>query len=60
MEGMTPEVMELGVEVSEELDREGYAERAVAVLQQSGYTAWRNCVGHVAIDPTGIEVPPLS
>ena len=60
MAGMTPEVMELGVEVGEHLDREGYVERAVAVLQQSGYTAWRNCVGHVAIDPTGIEVPPLS
>ena len=59
-EGLTPEVMGLGVEVAEQLDREGYVERAVAVLQQAGYSAWRNCVGHVAIDPTGIEVPPLS
>lgn len=58
-EGLTPEVMGLGVEVAEQLDREGYVERAVAVLQQAGYSAWRNCVGHVAIDPTGIEVPPL-
>ncbi len=59
-EGLDPEAMELGVEVGEQLDREGYVERAVAILQQSGYTAWRNCVGHVAIDPTGIEVPPLA
>ncbi len=59
-EGVTPEVMRLAGDVAEQLDREGYVERAVAVLQQSGYTAWRNCVGHIAIDPTGIEVPPLS
>ena len=59
-ESATPEVMQLGVEIGEQLDRDGFAERAVAVLQQAGYTAWRNCVGHVAIDPTGIDVPPLS
>jgi hypothetical protein len=34
------------------LERDGFAEHAVEVLKRSGYRAWVNAVGHVAIDPT--------
>jgi hypothetical protein len=37
------------------LEREGFHERAVQVLQRSGFRSWINCVGHVAVDPASIR-----
>jgi hypothetical protein len=39
------------------LFREGFNERAAQVLRAHGYSAWVNCVGHVAIDPVSIPRP---
>lgn len=36
-------------EISEQLDREGYLDGAVAALKRAGYDAWRNSVGHVSV-----------
>ena len=36
------------------LEREGYLEAAVDVLNRSGLNAWVNSVGHIAIDPSGL------
>jgi hypothetical protein len=36
-------------EIGEQLDKEGYVERAAAVLKQAGYKARRNDTGHVAV-----------
>jgi hypothetical protein len=33
------------------LEHEGFNQRAVDALNERGYRAWVNCVGHVAIDP---------
>jgi hypothetical protein len=41
------------------LERDGFAERAVEVLGRSGYRAWLNAVGHVAIDPTTGPLPEI-
>jgi hypothetical protein len=38
-------------QIGSALEREGFCERAVDILGKSGYRAWINCVGHVAIDP---------
>jgi len=38
-------------EIQLALEREGFAERAVAVLRKSDLRAWVNEVGHVAVDP---------
>jgi SAM-dependent methyltransferase len=39
----------------EELDAMGLPERAAASLRRAGLNAWRNPVGHVAVDPAGLE-----
>jgi hypothetical protein len=36
------------------LQQEGFTDRAVSVLKRAGYNAWKNPVGHVAVDPQGI------
>jgi hypothetical protein len=36
-------------EIGEQLDKEGYVEKAAAVLRRAGHTAWRNNTGHVAV-----------
>ena len=36
------------------LQQEGFADRAVSILNRAGYHAWINPVGHVAVDPQGI------
>jgi hypothetical protein len=36
-----------------QLAEEGFADRAVSVLQRAGYHAWKNSVGHIAVEPTG-------
>jgi hypothetical protein len=33
------------------LDRRGLVDAAVESLGRSGIRAWRNCVGHVGVDP---------
>jgi hypothetical protein len=33
---------------------EGFVDQAVAVLKSAGYHAWKNPVGHVAVDPTSM------
>ncbi|CAN5669309.1 hypothetical protein BH10CHL1_BH10CHL1_31780 [soil metagenome] len=43
------EIMERQARVCQQLDQEGYVERAVTVLQQAGLLAWRNCVGHISV-----------
>lgn len=39
----------------EELDEMGFAERAAESLRRSGLDAWRNAVGHVAVDPADLK-----
>jgi SAM-dependent methyltransferase len=36
------------------LEGEGFNQRAADVLTAAGFTAWINCVGHIAIDPAGL------
>ena len=43
-------------QINEQLDQEGYVEAAVNVLRQTGYQAWRNCVGHIGVDPAQLAV----
>lgn len=43
-------------QINEQLDQEGYVEGAVNALRQAGYQAWRNCVGHIAVDPAQLPV----
>jgi hypothetical protein len=43
-------------QINDQLDQEGYAAGAVQVLTQAGYDAWRNCVGHISVDPARFEV----
>jgi len=38
-------------EIRAALDGEGFVDRAAAVLSKAGYHAWRNPVGHIAVDP---------
>ena len=42
--------------VGKALEREGYAQKAVDVLNNAGYNAWINCVGHIAIDPNDLNI----
>lgn len=39
----------------EELDQMDFSEKAAESLCRSGLRAWRNPVGHVAVDPAGLE-----
>lgn len=49
-------LLETAVEtIGTTLVSEGYVERVVAVLQNAGIDAWRNCVGHVAVNPNGLD-----
>jgi hypothetical protein len=43
-------------QINEQLDQEGYVDGAVTVLKQAGYNAWRNCVGHISVDPAQVGV----
>jgi SAM-dependent methyltransferase len=44
-------MMRISPTVAEAINREGFALRAVEVLRGLGIRAWRNEVGHVAVDP---------
>ncbi len=37
--------------IQQQLEQEGFAERAVAVLRRAGHEAWINPVGHLAVNP---------
>jgi len=39
--------------LSDQLDRDGLTDGACDILRRSGFMAWRNEVGHVAVDPAG-------
>ena len=41
--------------VGRKLEEEGFAEGAAEILRAAGYDAWVNCVGHVAVDPAGVD-----
>ena len=41
--------------VGRQLEEEGFPEAAAEILRAAGYDAWVNCVGHVAVDPAGVE-----
>jgi hypothetical protein len=41
-------------QIALQLEREGFAEQAVAVLKKAGLNAWVNSAGHVAVDPAGL------
>ncbi|MGH3702195.1 MAG: hypothetical protein ACRDQY_22655 [Pseudonocardiaceae bacterium] len=43
---------ELTAALVEQLDHEGFVDEAVTVLQRNGREAWRNSVGHIAMQPT--------
>lgn len=47
-------IMQVLSNLSTHLDQEGFTERAAAVLTRQGLRAWRNHVGHVAVDPSGL------
>jgi hypothetical protein len=40
-----------GEHIASVLDHEGWVERAAEVLRKSGLNAWRNPVGHIAVQP---------
>jgi SAM-dependent methyltransferase len=42
------------VEIQNKLAQEGFADRAISVLERAGYRAWINPVGHIAVDPQSI------
>jgi hypothetical protein len=42
------------IAVHKQMAEEGFVDQAVAVLKSAGYHAWKNPVGHVAVDPTSM------
>jgi len=51
-EDITPAELERRLSAAEsEIASEGFGEKAVKVLQNAGYDAWLNCVGHISITP---------
>jgi hypothetical protein len=42
------------VAIHRQLAEEGFVDRAVSVLKRAGYQAWKNPVGHVAVDPSSM------
>ena len=41
----------------QQMDGEGYPDRAVDILKQAGYDSWKNPVGDIAIRPSVISLP---
>jgi SAM-dependent methyltransferase len=46
--------MDVLVGVHRQLAEEGFVDRAVSVLKRGGYHAWKNPVGHLAVEPTSM------
>jgi hypothetical protein len=42
------------VALRKQLAEEGFVDRAVSVLERAGYHAWKNQVGHLAVEPTSM------
>jgi hypothetical protein len=42
------------VAIHQQLAEEGFVDRAVSVLKRAGYHAWKNPVGHLAVEPTSM------
>jgi hypothetical protein len=42
------------VAIHRQLSEEGFVDRAVSVLKRAGYHAWKNPVGHLAVEPTSM------
>jgi len=42
------------IAIHQQMAEDGFVDRAVAVLQHAGYHAWKNPVGHVAVDPASL------
>jgi hypothetical protein len=42
------------VALRKQLAEEGFVDRAVSVLERAGYHAWKNRVGHLAVEPTSM------
>jgi hypothetical protein len=38
------------------LDEQGFLDRAISLLNDAGLRAWRNEIGHIAVDPRGLSV----
>jgi SAM-dependent methyltransferase len=49
-----PEWLTAHIDMQNQLQQEGFTDRAVSVLKRAGYHAWINPVGHVAVDPQGL------
>ena len=47
--------LDAGDTVGRKLEEEGFAKEAAELLQAAGYDAWVNCIGHVAVDPEGLN-----
>ena len=45
------EYLKLNTRLWQKLEEEGYTDQAVKALYQSGYDAWKNSVGDIAIRP---------
>jgi len=49
-------VMHTGaVTIGTTLEQEGFARRAVDLLNDTGIDAWVNCLGHIAVDPASVS-----
>ena len=58
---MTPsKYLKQNVKMWEQIEYEGFHDRAVYALKCAGYTAWRNPVGDVAIWPAADSLMPLA
>jgi hypothetical protein len=42
------------VALHRQLAEEGFVDRAVSILKRAGYHAWKNPVGHLAVEPTSM------
>jgi len=40
--------------LGDQLDRDGFTQGAAEALSRQGIRAWRNLVGHIAVDPSGL------
>jgi hypothetical protein len=43
------------LDMQQKLEQEGFADRAISLLQAAGYEAWINPVGHLAVNPQRLD-----
>ena len=51
------EFMKKNIMMWQQMDEEGYVDRAVEVLERAGHKAWRNSVGDIAVRPPADSLP---